>query len=312
MNGMSEKELLSLCDEKNLRGSGARWIYWTAEVYSFGKYIRDYAFYPIFLPLAIYTDHGAGCVDYPYKHELESSAPVQFYHSPVSVEKWKEVSSKPCYVLYSPFVFYRRSRKIEKDINASGTIAFPAHTTLSIDDVSDIEEYIKQLKELPDDFQPVSVCLHPTDINKGQYKVFMDHNIPVYTAGHGCDMRFAERFYNILKNFKYSTSNIIGSYTYYSVEMGIPFSIYGANPKYINSSDPNVTMGEYDPYNELQSYKIMYDLFNGLNKEISTEQREIVERDLGLKDGLNRLEMSKVLYRAFFKLFIMLIKRELK
>lgn len=295
---MEEKELISLCQAHRQIVPSP---YWTCETYSFGKYIREYGFYPNFLPLCIYSDHGALPVDYPAKHELESDAPCQFHHSPKSVLVWKKVSTKPCYVLYSPFVFYRKKYRIEKSSGAKGTIAFPAHSTPSIDDVSDLERYIKQLIELPDRFQPVSACLHMHDINKGRHKLFFKHNIPVYTAGNALDYRFAERFYNIVRNFEFSTSNMIGSYTYYSVEMGIPFSIYGDRQVFINKSDPNIPMGEYDPYKEFPSFRIMHDMFSGLQTVITKEQRDIVETDLGLRDGISRSKMAYVLYSSLLK-----------
>lgn len=302
MTSPEEKELNSLCQSD----PKPAWRffpspYWTAEVYSFGKYIRQYGRFPSFLPLCIFTDHGAGSIDYPAKHEIESDAPCQFYHSPKTFTEWKKISTKSCYVLYSPFVFYRRKNRIERATDAKGTIAFPAHTTTVIEDASDIEIYIKQLLELPQEFQPVSVCLHMHDIRKGRHKIFLKHKIPVYTAGDGNDYRFCERFYNILKKFRYATSNMVGSYLYYSVEMGIPFSIYGNKQIFINSGDPNVPLGEYDPYKEFPSYRKAYDMFNGLYTEIMQEQREIVETDLGLRDGISRAKMAYVLYSSFIK-----------
>lgn len=298
---MEEKELLSLCQNRAPVQRIALSQFWTAEIYSFGKYIREYGFFPSSWPLCIYTDHGVGRREYPFEHELKSGAPCQFYHSPKSVEVWKKYSTKPCHVLYSPFAFYRRKNKIEKASNASGTIAFPAHTTQAIDDVSDIEIYIDQLLALPEEFQPVSVCLHMHDINKGRHKIFLKHKVPVYTAGESLDDRFVERFYSILKNFAYATSNLVGSYLYYSVEMGIPFSIYGNKQVFINKGDPNVTIGEYDPYKEYRYYRQVYDMFYGLHTEITEKQRELVETDLGLRDGVSRLKMARILYTSLFK-----------
>jgi len=303
MKGFDENKLLSLCDEKYVHNGYSNWTYWTSEIYSFGKHLREYGFFPRILPLYIYTDHGPASMltNEPAPNELESDACCQFYHSLYLVKKWKEISSKPCYVLYSPFVFCRKKKKIEKSPNAKGTLVFPAHSTQSVEDISNIEEYIEQLKNLPEKFHPISACIHMHDIRKGLHKVFMKHEIPVYTVGHTCDYRFAERFYNLLKNFKYSTSNMIGSYTYYSVEMGIPFSIYGNQPKYINKDNPNIKIGNFDAYTEFSQCKIIYDLFDGLFEEITEEQKKLVERDLGLIDGVSRLEMAKILYLAFFK-----------
>lgn len=299
--GYSEENLKKLCDDKYTHKGFADWHYWPAEVYSFGKHIRNYGFYPQMLPLHIYTDHGVGHYsDEISKHELEHDAYCQFYHSAKSVDEYKKVSEKPCYVLLSPFVMCRRKNQIIQSKTAKGTLAFPAHTTPEIDDFSDIELYIKQLKEMPEEFQPVCVCLHMHDINKQQHKIFEKHGIPVYTAGNAFDQRFAERFYEILKNFKYTTSNIIGSYTYYSVEMGIPFSIYGNKPIFMNNSDPNLEKGEYK-LDENNEYQRVFKLFEGLNKEITRQQRELVEENLGIKDCISRFKMVQILYAAYFK-----------
>lgn len=299
--GYNEEKLLQLCSDDLAYKGKAKWYYWTAEVYSFGRHIRNYAFYPFILPLHIYTDHGVGYYsDVISKNELENNAYCQFYHSANSVELFKKVSNKPCYTMLSPFIMYRKKTGITKTKQAKGTLAFPAHTTPDIDDISNIENYIEQLKQMPEEFQPVCVCLHMHDIKKWQHKIFMKHNIPVYTAGNACDQNFAERFYNILKNFKYTTSNLIGSYTYYSVEMDMPFSIYGNDPEFYNNSDSNLKQGEYK-VQENQKYQKIYQMFKGLSKEISQEQKEYVEKNLGISDGLSRFEMAKILYIAYFK-----------
>jgi hypothetical protein len=51
--------------------------YWTSEIYGFGKWIRQYGFYPKLLPLCIYIDHGISLNEQPAKHELESDAPSE-------------------------------------------------------------------------------------------------------------------------------------------------------------------------------------------------------------------------------------------
>jgi len=299
--GLSSQKLIELCDDKNAFKGFAEWRYWTAEVYSFGKHIRECALYPSILPLHIFTDHGVGHYsDGIAKQELENDAYCQFYHSTESVELFKKNSKKPCYTLLSPFVMCRRKNKIEQLKNAKGTLAFPAHSTPEIDDSSNIEKYIQQLKELPEEFQPVCVCLHMHDLHKEQHKIFIENDIPVYTAGNAFDYRFAERFYDILKHFKYTTSNMVGSYLFYSVEMGIPFSIYGNGPELYNNSDPNLDNGVYN-VDENQEYSKIFKMFKGLNKEVTQEQKKIVEENLGIVDGLSRFEMAKTLYTAYLK-----------
>lgn len=239
--GHSNDELIDLCSEEKVDRGPAKWLYWTAEVYSIGRHLRDYGFYPKWLPLNVYTGHGPG---HPkdikvMEHEINNDAYCHLPNSKKTIELYKKFSKKPCFQLYSPFVHYRRKNKIKQSPNAKGTLVFPAHSLPGFDNISDINEYIRQLKELPEEFKPVCVCLHMHDIHKDQQKIFLDNDIPVYTAGNAFDVRFAERFYDILKNFRYTMSNLAGSYVYYSVEMGIPFTIYGIKPKYLNVSLPS-------------------------------------------------------------------------
>lgn len=300
-NGLTEKEILNLCSDVNNHPFFRLAPYWTAEIYSFGKYIRKYGYYPSYLPLAIYTDHGAGRIEnQPYKNELENDAPYMFYHSPESVKVWQKFSKKPCSVLYSPFVFCRKINQIEKSADAKGTIAFPTHSTADINNLTDVKKYIEQLKALPEKFQPISVSLHISDIKKNEHRIYLENGIPVYTAGGNND-NFAKNFYNILKNFSYATSNLIGSCTYYSVEMGVPFFIYGDKPELVNAGNENIPAGKYDFYAGHDYYQRLHNIFSGLDCEITSEKKTLIETDLGLYEGVSRLKMTYILYTSLFK-----------
>lgn len=297
VEAMPSEELEKLCSTYTPFYKGVIPIpYWTAEVYGFGKLLRSYGYYPDFLPLCVFTDHSGGRTGGPLRIEIESDAPCQFFHSPRNVKAWKELSKKPCYVYYSPNVFYRRLNNIIQDSKAKGTIAFPGHLLDTTYDISDQYLYMQQLKDLPDLFQPVSICLHMHDINKGRHHIFLENGFDVYTAGHAYDYRFVERFYSIIRKFKFSTSNSIGSYTYYSVEMGIPFFTYGGRPIYVDHNLQPV-ISEVSR----ESYYAVHDIFVGPISSITDEQRNLVETDLGLRDGLSRARMSYVLYRSFFQ-----------
>lgn len=299
---MKEESLEFLCKANKTYIKNKIPEFWTAEIYSFGINIRAYGFYPKFLPLLVYTDHSpAMTTEIPAPHELNSKAFVQFYHDPKMVEKYKTISKKPCFNLYSPFVFYRRKNRIEINHDAKGTIAFPAHSTGATENLMDWNIYIKQLKDLPEKFHPISICLHMHDVNRGLHKIFMQNGFDVYTAGHADDDRFAERFYDILKKFKYSTSNLIGSYTFYTVEMDIPFFVYGEHPKYYNNWDPNIEKGKYESYKQAPKYIFTENLFKEISTTITKDQKFFVEDCLGLKSGVSRFKMFIILYGCFFK-----------
>lgn len=300
-----DKELRELCTTIERRFKLIWSPYWTAEIYGFGLQLSRYGFYPYCLPLCVYTDHGPGYYNEIPKHELESDAPVQLYHSPVSLELWRKASKKRAYCMFSPTVYYRRRKKIKQSPDAKGTIIFPAHSTPSIDDLSGYKKYIQQLKRLPVSFHPMTVCMHMHDIKKGLHLSFLNAGFEVVSAGNGeVDQRFIERLYNILKQYKYGTSNILGSYMFYSIEMGIPFFLYGSEPSWHNHSDENVKKGQYAPWEDSGYRKtaklFTYELFYGQCPEITNEQRVYVHRHLGLDDGISRIKMAWVLYSSFF------------
>lgn len=297
MSGYSEEELFNLINEP--KKNPARIIYWTSEVYGTGQGIREYGYYPNWLPLYIFTDHGVSRGSLFSKAELENDSEAMFFHSTESVDEFKKCSKAPCYCYYSPMVFYRKNHGIEKDKEAKGTLVFPQHSLASTS--VDVDKYIRQLKELGEEFQPVSICVHRDEIESGLYKNFLDAGFDLYTAGHPDDWDYVKRFYENLRKFKYATSNSAGSYLFYAVEMGIPFFIYGDEVYYNNyETEHDGFFEKYDP-REYPLYDKLYTMFKDFPPEINTEQKEYVEKMLGMKDCISRLQMAKILYLSYLK-----------
>lgn len=296
---MDKKDLIKLAEEQEL-GQGRKVIFESSECYGFGKYLRKYAFYPSFIPLFVCTDHGPSQRDVPTYIEIESAPPVMLYHSQRLVSEWRKLSVAKSEVMLSPFVFYRKSKRIEKRIDAQGTLVFPVHSTDRIDACYDIDEYIDRLQSLPEKYHPISVCMYYKDIQNGLHEKFIRRNIDVFCAGHIYDDSFIERFYEILRNFKFTTSNHMGSYAFYSVEMDIPFFIYGKEIEMVNKGDPNCPQGNYSPVKEFGQLKKATSIFSNIKDHISPEQKRFVEDELGVKTGDGRLKMCAILYLAAF------------
>ena len=298
-NGFDESTLLSLCDAATASRGVVPWKYWPPEIYSSGRHYRSYGWYPSFLPIYCYSCHGTYYRTTVFPHEVENDAYAMLHVSPTAVAAYRKVSDKPCYCVHSPFVWCRKKNQIEKSGNAKGTLAFAAHSTPVIDVVMDYEAYADLLLSLPKEYFPIAVCLHMHDIKKGLHKLFLKKGLPVYTAGNAEDVRFAERWYAVARNFAYTTSSMFGSHAFYSVEMGIPFFLMGEMPEAFNRGEKNLPLGEYvyadEPYLEAHS------LFTERVQKITPEQRAFVEKHLGLHDGLSRKELSKLLYTAYFR-----------
>jgi hypothetical protein len=159
---------------------------------------------------------------------------------------------------------------------------------------------------LPKKYQPVTICLHMHDINKGLYRKFIKYGLSVVTAGNAFDYRFLERFYKILQNHAFATSNMISSYTALSIEMGIPFFIYGEPQIFINKSDGNLPLGKYDGYSDVPFFKELYDKlqFKDSNGTIDKTIKNAIEKRLGINDTISRRKMCLILWSCLlFRIF---------
>ncbi len=297
--GQDLREIEVFCCYGRVRRGRARWVYWPPEIYSFGRHIRDYASYPSWLPLMVYSDHGAG----PYydgipPHELNSGAYCQFYHSPDNVEAFRKISERPCYTMLSPFVHYRRRHQIEQTPDARGTLVYFSHSTSAFEVKTNLERYIEELRRLPEKYHPICISIHMHDVENGVHRYFMEQGFPVYTAGNPSDQRFAERFYELLRHFRYTTSNSPGSHTFYSVEMGIPYFSYGDEPDFYNQADPNYALGKYSLQGS-ETYRHICELFSELKDEVTPEQKHFAEYHLGVYDCVKPEEMHRLLWEAY-------------
>lgn len=145
-----------------------------------------------------------------------------------------DAAGKTSLLVGSSFLHCKDLEGFRPDPSARGTLAFPSHSTLLVDSVCDWDLYADALLALPERFQPVSVCLYFKEILDRAYRPFLKKGMPVYCAGHMLDDMFPSNFYSILRGFRYSTSNMVGTSAYYSVDFGIPFFIYGPEVKLIN------------------------------------------------------------------------------
>jgi hypothetical protein len=271
------------------------------EVYGLGYWLKDYGYYPKRMPLYVWMDHGMVLHDDLFPNELETEAPLVFKFSPRLVQAYKKVSHKPVYGLLNPTIHCKNKRGYRQKTDAKGTLFYVAHSTELVEDLTNWNEFIDGLKHIPEKFGPIDICLHPTDIRKGLDKIFLEKGYKVYTAGDAWADSYADNLYNILCNYKYTMSNLPGSYFFYSVEMGIPFSLYGEEPKYFNKGDSNIELGEYDSYKNQSTYQYVLKLFSGFHKEVTPEQKEFVDINLGKYHTVSRLKASFLLYRALFQ-----------
>lgn len=281
----------------------------STEMYGIGYWLKKKYGLPAFIKLDNWEIlHGPPLTNEMYHRDLECTAKFLFYNS----EQKNNYSKygKKGMVVGSSFMHCRKMNNIEKNADAAGTIVFPIHSTKEIKLIFGWSKYIEQLLALPKQFHPVSVCLYYREILNDDYKEFLNKGIDVYCSGHMCDNNFPVNFYNILKRFKYASSNMTGSYSYYAVEMGIPFFIYGNEPLLINHGGDrdfteNTTMSFLDSGNrDYLHMKAEYEKFSyEVNKPItiSLALKEYIENKLGSNEKYNLTKVKFVFWMRYLR-----------
>ncbi|WP_226389031.1 hypothetical protein [Penaeicola halotolerans] len=273
------------------------------ERYGFGKELRRFAKIPSFFPLRINAHHGIYMWDKPHPREYTNSHLAMLVFSESYKEQWDKLSNKPCYVIKHPFLLYKKRNKIKYEGEENkGSVFFLVHSSTDIDASYDPYEIIEKLKSLPDEFKPVTICLYYMDILKDRHLPFIDNGFTCVTAGHMYNTEFIDNFYQILTNHKYALSNQIGSHTFYTLDLGVPFSLIG--------EEPNHTMPDtLTEYNERENRKIIHvDLLkeligNKLNKENRKEIVVYARNFMGYNSKISNKKIKFILITTTIKYY---------
>ncbi|MFA6963151.1 MAG: hypothetical protein WC227_00325 [Patescibacteria group bacterium] len=270
--------------------------------YGFNQVLKDYARFPRFLPLPCHIDHGWSILLEPAVSDLSTDKPCVFLFNKRMVLAWRKKSKIPAYVMGSPYIHYKNAHKITIKSDAKGTVVFPSHSTYFLKSDFNIKEYCKELKTLPAEFQPVTICLFWLDFIDKSADIYRNEGFSVTSAGPRISnsQDFVRNFYRILSSHKYATSNDVGTYLLNAVDLGVPFFLTGKSPVLVNKGMRDVNVGKFTVIDKLEYGKRTRDLFStGPTHVISREQRKFVEDESGIKDCLSREEMNKILWSYY-------------
>ncbi len=302
---MSDAELEHVC--KAQFSGYAPWVYWTSEVYSLGKCFRKWTKFPLILPLFVHADHGVGLLSNLFQIDIESRAKVFFTWNPVKEKRHKDLSGKMVLRIVHPWINYRWSRGIKRSSSPKGTMVFFSHSTpFTKYEGHDTDGYLETLRELPEKFQPVVICLHMHDVNAGLHKKLRPYGFLIVTAGNVNATNFVDRFYGLVTTFAYATSPGWGSQVAYCVELGVPYFFLGEQPELINIADKNLPTGiapkYWDKFHEQYS-KTAEALFRVPVDKVTEEQRAFIESLLGMDSKITAEQVSRILWREFLRNF---------
>lgn len=193
---------------------------------------------------------------------------------------------------------------------AQGTLFFFPHSNdTTTPRFADLDEYMNSIKSLPESYHPIVVCIMYSDVEKNLHKELRRYGLPLVTAGTMVSQKFVDRFYSLLQSFKYATSPNIGSHTFYSLEAGVPFFLFGPHPEYhIKSTDSiraavpdgKQNLADYGDNDDLNDYLAMKRLLSSPTDEVTAEQYALAEKYLGMDSTVSRAKACYILWRELF------------
>lgn len=257
--------------------------------------IRRHLNWPRLIPLNVRIQHGWYANLAPTTSDLRVDQPMMLVWNARIAEEWDRLTGRPVRILGSPFVFFRRMERIEPAADARGTVVFPQHSTRNNETRHDVEAYCRDLDRLPDVYRPITICLHFHDWDQLEPLFRRYGYTDIVSAGKSRQPRaqFARNFYQILARHRYASSNDILTGTFYAIEMGIPFFIYGPeSTTHMRSSGEAI--------DRLPFASTALELFRGPRTDITDAQRRFVTAELGLADAVPADQLRAELLDMFW------------
>lgn len=201
-----------------------------SQYYGMDSIFKQYTSLPSYLPIhyTTFLEHGITIMpDYINDKIKNSKNELVFVNTSHRKKYLKPISNKSVEVLGPLAIHYRRMKGVKRNENPLGTLVYPSHSTHYVDSVFNWEYYADLLLKLPDEYQPITICLYWKDFVLGREKIFLNRGFEVTTNGHIYDSKHIENTYENLRGFKYVTGNSITSAFFYAMEMGIKAFRYG-------------------------------------------------------------------------------------
>lgn len=304
-SGSTDEELERLCKIQGRFDSGyAPWVTWESENCGLGKAFRETAFYPKILPLFIASDHGVHWESRCWQNEIDAPAPYYFSWNQKKSMRMSGEHAKKSFHVPHPWLSYRRKKFPSLAADRKGTLVFFPHSNDTTNPVfSNLDKYFADLKALPEKYHPIVICLSFHDVRKGLHQKFRKYSIPLVTVGVSNSQRFVDRFYGLIREFRYATSPTIGSHLFYCVEAGIPFFLYGERPRLQITGSSMVSDGfqnllEYGDVEDVEAFMRLHELFGKQVDRISDAQNAVVLKYLGADSTISRLEIATIVWNA--------------
>ena len=208
-------------------------VYERNTAYGWARILKEYAGYPQHLPIHAVIPHGVYFdAEQIAQEELDAPVPAVLDYPAFRRVAWERLSDKVVVPSASPFLYALSlfRGKFAEPEDPQGTVFYPVHGTETANWAYDRNAVIASLRALPDDMQPVSVCIHASDYVRGLHQPFVDAGFPLLSAGDTSDPQFIFRWLHLLSQFRFVAGNDVGGSAFYAVKAGKPFTLIGEAP----------------------------------------------------------------------------------
>jgi hypothetical protein len=222
------------------------WLFWAAEIYSFGKCYRRWLRWPYWLPIPVCSDHGANPLGELAKDEINNKAN---YHLCFWSTRYNSILAQKKKIpirVQQPWVTYRRSIGIEQSVNATGCLVFVPHSVPGIRVLDFDNKFKKLILDLQKYFDKseIKLCIHMHDVKNKLHVHLRKFNLPIFSLGNTSSSLFVDRFYQLIRHFRAGSSPNSASQLYYCVELGLDYYLAGEKVTYQNDFHSSLPIGK--------------------------------------------------------------------
>lgn len=289
-----QEDLIRLCAD---RPSATNEIFEPNAYYGNDLVLKEYAGLPQSYQLKVVIPHGVVLAqDEGWVWGLEAAAvlPVVLCYPPYRERSYREHTNKRVVLSAAPFLYVAEMLKNGPHPERNGTLFFPSHSTHWDTAYMDDELLAKQLSLLPDEYQPITICMYWRDFNLGRHLPFQNRGMKIVSAGHIYQNQyFLHRLYHLCSLHRYASGNSLGSHIFMSVTAGCSYFHFD---KVAYSVKTGVDIGLAETNHKIASDLTL--LFSVPGVTMTDEQMATVDYYLGRRYLRSPTELRKQLQHA--------------
>jgi hypothetical protein len=275
------------------------------DFYGIARTLKKFAGISEDIPLYGTIEHGmyfengyCWCDDirYPTKNIVCMS---EFRSNVISRLTFKEPTVIGPYIAYAEN-FYSDAKMHEIKNNIGKTLlVMPVHSLNGIDEKYDIEDFIKEINHIKDEYEysSVMVCLYWKELVEEFILPYRENGYKIVSAGHIYDKYFLNRLRAIIELSDGVLMNRIGTNLGYSMYFGKPCRLYPQKIEY-ERKDALMKTAYYLASDE---YVLLNKLFSNAKMEITEEQISACNYIFGLNEVKNQQQMKAIMTKLTTK-----------